>query len=123
LDNMFIGKRILVVEDEIMLAMMMEDVLADLGCTTVQTAGTCSQALDLMDHHTFDAAMLDINLGGTTSKPVAEALAEKSIPFVFCTGNSQSVTWDGFQDRPFLRKPYDFKELESVLAKLFVAPS
>jgi CheY-like chemotaxis protein len=80
------GRRILAVEDDMLIRLTLEDMLADLGCEAVSTAGTIDQAVGLIDLHRFDAATLDVNLGGTSSYPVADALAARGVPFVFSTG-------------------------------------
>jgi len=82
------GRRVLVVEDEMMTLMLIEDMLADLGCESVATAATAEQALALIDKQVFDAAMLDMNLNGEKSHAVADALAARGVPFVFSTGYS-----------------------------------
>src|ERR1700736_1248780 len=82
MDKSLSGRRVLVVEDEMLILMIIEDMLADLGCESVTAAATVDQALALMDARVFDAAMLDVNLNGRKSYPVADALAE----FFFSTG-------------------------------------
>jgi len=77
------GRRILVVEDEMLIVMMIESMLSDLGCESVAAAATVTQAIALIDGQTFDAAMLDVNLNGTNSRPVADALAARGVPFFF----------------------------------------
>lgn len=77
------GRRVLVVEDEMMILMIIEDMLTDLGCDSVTGAATVGQALTLVDTQVFDIAMLDMNLGGNRSDAVADALAAHGVPFVF----------------------------------------
>ena len=71
-------RHVLVVEDEMMILMIIEDMLADLGCESVTTAATVDQALALIDAQVFDAAMLDLNSNGNKCHPVADALAARS---------------------------------------------
>jgi CheY-like chemotaxis protein len=118
MDNSLSGRRILVVEDEMMVLMLIEDMLGDLGCEAVSTAATVDQALALMDGRTFDVAMLDVNLNGQNSYPVADALAARDIPFVFSTGYSDHVTKAGYPGRPVLQKPFRFEQLVEVLGRL-----
>jgi CheY-like chemotaxis protein len=80
------GRRVLVVEDETMVAWLLEDMLADLGCAVVGPAAHVNQALAMLDAEALDAAVLDINLNGQKSYPVADALAARGVPFVFSTG-------------------------------------
>ena len=110
------GRRVLVVEDEMLIVMMIEDMLADLGCEAITTAATVDQALRLIETSKFDVAMLDMNLGGNSSETVADALALHRVPFIYSTGNSSSDVKQGYRDRPVLRKPYMFETLEELLA-------
>ena len=96
-----------------------EDMLADLGCTSVSAAATVDQALALIDAQAFDAAMVDVNLDGRMSYAVADALAARGVPFVFSTGYSGQSLKDGYRDRPVLGKPYRNADLVKVLTSLF----
>ena len=95
------GRRILSVEDDMLIRLTLEDMLAELGCEAMSTAGTINQAVGLIDLHRFDAATLDVNLGGTSSYPVADALAARGVPFVFrpvtgrtlCERDTESVRY------------------------------
>lgn len=95
-----------------------EDMLADLGCTSVCAAANADQALALIEAQTFDAAMVDVNLDGIQSYPVADALAARGVPFVFSTGYSGESLDDGYRDRPVLGKPYRDVELAEMLTRL-----
>jgi len=79
-------KRILVVEDELMIRMLLEDMLAELGCTIAAEATHIKDALEAVRNAEFDVAILDVNLGGEPISPVADALAARGTPFVFATG-------------------------------------
>jgi len=95
--------------------MILEDMLADLGCESVTGAATVEKALTLVDTQVFDMAMLDMNLGGNRSDAVADALAAHGVPFVFSTGYSGRDMRDGHRDRPVLKKPFAYEELVEVL--------
>ena len=112
------GRRILVVEDEMLVLMNIEMALEDLGCTAISAAASIAEALALLDDKSFDAAMLDVNLQGERSYPVAEALARRDIPFAFSTGYGDHGDRADFADRPVLRKPYLRCELVAVLGAL-----
>ena len=112
------GRRVLVVEDEMMILMIIEDMLADLGCESVTAAATIDQALALIDMQVFDAAMLDMNLNGNKSQDVADALAARGVPFVFSTGYSTLEMSDAYRDRPVLKKPFPYEELTEILTRL-----
>jgi CheY-like chemotaxis protein len=117
------GRRILVVEDEMLIVMMIESMLSDMGCESVTTAATIAQAITLIDGQTFDAAMLDVNLNGTNSRPVADALAARGVPFFFSTGNGGHPTMDGYGDRAILKKPFTDEDLAAIVTGLLARGS
>ena len=88
MSNILAGLHLLVVEDEAMVALMVEDILADLGCTAVEVAGTVAKGLAIVAHPDppLDGAILDVNIGGEKVYPVAEALTARGVPFIFATG-------------------------------------
>jgi len=118
-DKLIAARRLLVVEDEMLILLMIEDMLADLGYRSVASAATIEKALSLLETQDFDAAMLDVNLSGSGSQPVSDALTARGIPFVFSTGNSISDMREGFRSRPVLKKPFSSDGLASVLGELF----
>ncbi|MBL0375486.1 response regulator [Rhizobium sp. KVB221] len=118
MDRLLSGKRALVVEDEMLILMMIEDMLRDLGCESVKAAATVSQALALLETQNFDVATLDMNLEGNDSYLVAEALRTRGVPFVFATGYGSPKIRDGFSDRPVLKKPFMDRELGEALARI-----
>ncbi|MEP6563745.1 MAG: response regulator [Mesorhizobium sp.] len=118
MDKLLSGRRLLVVEDEILVLMMIEDMLGDLGCQSVTSAATIGQAIALIEAQIFDAAMLDMNLDGDDSNTVADALAERGVPFIYSTGNSDRDMREGFSNRAVLRKPFSFDELTAKLERL-----
>ena len=111
------GARLLVVEDETLVAMMVEDILADLGCIVVAVAGSVERGLSIANdpQAALDAAVLDVNLGGEKVYPVAEALAAKGVPFVFATGYGVAGIAPRFSHVPALAKPYEQRALEAAL--------
>ncbi|WP_192362687.1 response regulator [Mesorhizobium mediterraneum] len=118
MDDLLSGRSVLVVEDEMLILMMIEDMLADLGCESVTAAATIDKALALIDEHVFDAAMLDMNLNGDDSLKVADALAARGVPFVYCTGNNGHGMRVDPANTPVLRKPFSFEELTAILTRL-----
>jgi CheY-like chemotaxis protein len=109
-------RRILVVEDEAMVAMLIEDILMDLGCTLTALATTTAEALIVAASQDFDLALLDVNLGdGETSFPVAELLRHKGTQFAFLTGYGVGGVRADFRDAPVLGKPVDPVELARLL--------
>ena len=102
-----------------MILMMIEAMLEDLGCKAITAAATVDQAIALIEEQVFDAAMLDVNLKGDNSRPVADALAARGVPFFFSTGNGGHHTMDGYGDRAVLRKPFVFENLAAIFTVLF----
>jgi len=109
------GRRMLVVEDEMMLLVMIEDMLSDLGCQSVSVASTVKHALALVGTRPFDIAMLDVNLNGDMSFPIADALAALHVPFIFSSGYGADALTVEYREHPLLRKPYSYPELENIL--------
>ena len=97
--------------------MLVEDMLADLGCTSVKAAASVEQALKLIGTNDFDVAMLDMNLNGDRTHAVADALSAKGVPFIFATGYASHVH-EGHGSRPILTKPYRLKQLVTILIEL-----
>ena len=122
MDKLLSGRRVLVVEDEMLVLIMIEDMLADLGCKSVTSAATVDKALALINEQVFDVAMLDMNLNGNDSLVVAETLAARGIPFFYSTGNTSRSFRDGYSDRPVLKKPFKYEELAAILTRLKLAP-
>ena len=112
------GRRILIVEDEALVAMLVEDALLDAGAEVVGPVATVAEAMALLDTAAPDAAVLDLNLAGETSTPVADVLAARSVPFVVATGYGAEGLPAGHASVPVLAKPYDPDELTSTLARI-----
>jgi CheY-like chemotaxis protein len=112
------NRRILLVEDEVIVALGIEDMLAELGCTVVGPAYSVESGRAIAATEQIDAAVLDINLGGTVSEPIAQLLAERGVPFCFSTGYGSAVVPAEFRDRPVLQKPYTKAQLAAVLLTL-----
>ncbi|HEY0834592.1 MAG TPA: response regulator [Azospirillum sp.] len=111
------GLRVLLVEDEAMVAMMLEDMLGDFGCEIVGPAASVAAALDLAAREGIDGAILDVNVGGETIYPVAEALSARGVPFVFTTGYGAADIDRRFADAPAVQKPFSMGALRDALAR------
>lgn len=98
--------------------MALEDMLADLGCTSITAAGNIEKALALIEMNAFDLATLDVNLNGQRSYPIAKALSDNGVPFAFSTGYGEHGIAQGFGDRPVLSKPFSNAQLIKVLTAL-----
>lgn len=109
-------RRILIVEDELLIAMLVEQMVEDLGYAVVGPAMTVDEALSLIDRENVDCAVLDMNLGhGVSSIPVANALRAKNIPFLFASGYGSKGTAENLSAAPVLNKPFLTHDLEKAL--------
>lgn len=114
----FAGRRVLLVEDEAMIAMLLEDMLTDLGCHVLGPAYGIGQALELAsEHETIDVAILDVNLGGTPVFEVADVLRARRVPLVFSTGYGEGGLRKVDQGAPVLGKPFRIDDLATALGK------
>ena len=107
---------ILIVEDESILAMLLEDFLDDLGYAPPAVASNVAQALRIIDAGDFDFAILDINLGGEQSFPIADALDARGVPYIFMTGYGAAGVPERLRDHYILQKPYGAEALKKALA-------
>lgn len=112
-------KRVLIVEDEFLLAMQLEDMLTDLGHEVTATVTRIDRALELAGEVGVDFAILDINVAGILSFPVADVLRRRGIPFVFASGYSVQGLTDSFRGERVLTKPYRKADLERAIAEVF----
>jgi len=112
------GRRVLVVEDETLVAMLVEDTLADAGVVVLGPVATVAEALALLGSDRPDLAVLDLNLAGETSEPVADALVRMGVPFVVASGYGASGVPARLSGVPVLAKPYAPEELTAALARL-----
>ena len=111
-------ERVLLVEDEGLVAMLMEAMLEDVGCRVAATAARLEQAVTLAAAGDFDLAVLDVNLAGKLSYPVAEALRERGIPFLFATGYGAAGLPAALRDAPVLVKPVEPAALMAAVRRL-----
>jgi CheY-like chemotaxis protein len=113
------GCRVLVVEDEMLVGMTIEDALVDAGCEVVGPVGQVEKALALLaEDARFDAAVMDMNLGGRSAGPVAEALAARAIPFLVLTGYGAGSLPEAVGAAPVLSKPTDPARLTRAVKRL-----
>jgi len=111
--------RVLVVEDEMLLAMLMEDSLTDLGCDVVGPVARVADGVKLANSERLDGALLDIKVAGTEVFPVARKLAERSIPFIFVSGYGSANLPQEWRNRPTLKKPFEPRDLARSMEKTF----
>jgi len=110
--------RVLVVEDEYLIRMLLEDMLADLGYDVGAAVGTIAEASALAAKDDFAAAILDVNLDGQQVYPVADILAKRGVPFLFVTGYGEGSLPEPYRTRPALQKPFQAEQLKSALEAL-----
>lgn len=116
------GKRILVVEDELMIRMLLQDMLEDLGHTLAGEAGRIDEALALAKQCEFDVAILDVNLNGHPISPVVEILVERGLPFVFATGYGARGVPAAYRQTPTLQKPFQADALAEAIQAAVLIP-
>jgi CheY-like chemotaxis protein len=112
------GLRVLVVEDEMTIALLIEDMLVELGHEVVELAMRLPRALEIARTEAMDLAILDVNLDGRPSFPVAEVLDERGVPFIFATGYGPAGLAEDFRDRPVIKKPFDLRGLATAIGAL-----
>jgi CheY-like chemotaxis protein len=118
----FSGLKILIVEDEGFVALLIEDMLQDLGCEIVASVAGLQEACAVAAAEEIDLAVLDVNLGGERSFPVAEVLLERGVPFIFSTGYGTAGLPPEFVGKPVLAKPFSAKALEYTLTVALGVP-
>jgi|SRR5215207_10908434 CheY-like chemotaxis protein len=116
------GRRILVVEDESMVSMLIEDTLADMGCVVVALASRFDDGLSKAQTLAFDIAILDVNLAGERSFGIADVLRMRKLPFVFATGYGNTSIPRPLRDVPILQKPFARADLEQALLLALDSP-
>lgn len=113
-----VGKRVLLVEDEILLAILFEDMLVDMGMNVVGPCRSVREAMKILDaEQNIDIALLDIDLGHETSISIADALINRATPFLFTTGFG-STAIVGYDDKPVLGKPFTETQLMNRMSTL-----
>jgi len=112
------SRRLLLVEDEPLVAMMLEDVLGEAGYAVVGPIAELDAALAAAQAEAVDLALLDVNLMGKHVYPAAAVLAARGIPFIFMTGYGDGSLPADYADRPSVSKPYKVKTLLDALAAL-----
>ena len=112
------AQRILIVEDEMLIAMNLEDMLIELGHKVVAMAAQFSNATALAATEEIDLAILDLNIGGSLSFPVADILRRRNIPFMFASGYGSQGLTEHYRKEYVLAKPYDLKRLEHAISSV-----
>lgn len=110
--------RVLVIEDEVLISMLLGDMLEQLGCTVVGPAATIEEGWPLVEAGGFDVAVLDVHLAGVLIFPLGEALMDRGVPIIVATGSGADGLPPRFQDVTLLPKPYSLPALEAALARV-----
>jgi CheY-like chemotaxis protein len=111
-------RRVLVVEDEVIVGMLLEDMLSELGCEVAAISTHLDEALQLAQTLDIDLAILDINLGGRQSFPVADVLTARGVPFLFATGYGAKILNPPYSGTPTLQKPFQLEDLQRMIGVL-----
>ena len=109
--------RVLLVEDEALIALMLEDMLEGMGCAVTALAPRVSVGVSLAETGEFDLALLDVNVAGENVEPVANMLARRGIPFIFATGYGEAGVPLVHRERPVVAKPFRVEQLEAAIRK------
>jgi CheY-like chemotaxis protein len=109
-------RRVLVIEDEVIVGMLLEDMLEELGCEVAAISTHIEEALQLARALDIDLAILDINLGGKQSFPVADVLKSRGVPFMFATGYGAHILKPPYSGTPTLQKPFQLDDLQRMLS-------
>lgn len=115
--------KVLIVEDEALVAMMIEDVVTDLGYEVAATVGRLAPALEEAEKVAADVAVIDVNLNGERTYPIAEVLQRRGIPFMFATGYGIAGVDEQWRSAPVLQKPFQPHELGAALNSLIRKPA
>ena len=113
-----VRSQVLLVEDEAIIAMLMEDMLAEFSCDVLETVGELDAATAAAMTKRFYMAFVDVNLGGAPAYPVADILRARGIPFAFVTGYGSAGGAAAYADVPVLQKPFRAQELEAIIERL-----
>lgn len=116
------GQRFLIAEDEVLIAMLLDDVVTRLGGVVAATARVCDSALAAVEAGGIDAVILDVHLHGGTSETVLAAAMARNVPVLVCTGSDTDALPSAFRNLPLLKKPWQDEEAESALEQLFEKP-
>jgi len=109
--------RVLLIEDEALVAMLLEDTLIDLGFSVIDTVSRLETAIEAVERGGFDVAILDVNLNGQPAYAIADRLRERAVPFVFATGYGAQGIDPGYRSVPVLQKPFGAGDLEAALRR------
>jgi CheY-like chemotaxis protein len=114
--------RVLLVEDEVLITLLLQDMLLDLECEIADAPANLDDALSAARTGAFDLALIDLNLHGKLTYPVADILTARQIPFIFVTGYGAAALEPAYADALVLEKPFHQKDLEAIIARVLSDP-
>ncbi len=114
--------RVLLVEDEVLITLLLQDMLLDRECETADAPASLEDALSAARNGAFDLALIDLNLHGKLTYPVADLLKARRIPFIFVTGYGAAALEPAYADAPVLEKPFRREDLEAMIARVLSDP-
>lgn len=109
--------RILLVEDEVLIALMLEDMVENMGCAVTGLAPRVALGISMAESGQFDVAILDVNVAGENIEPVADRLSARGVPFIFATGYGEAGVPLRYRGRPVVAKPFRADQLEAAIHK------
>jgi CheY-like chemotaxis protein len=115
------GRRVLIVEDEALIAGLIEKILGDAGCTVIGPVASAKHALNIIEQGPIDAVLLDISAGDEEAYPVADLLADRGIPFMFVSGYAQRDMPVKYRQYAYISKPFEPAEMLALLGKAIQA--
>jgi DNA-binding response OmpR family regulator len=110
--------RVLIVEDEFIIADLMKDIIEECGCEVVGPFGTLPEAMQACQSTDADAAIVDLVLHGEYAYPIADVLSRRGIPFGFATGGETAAAESPWEQQPFLGKPFAVEEVRQLIGGL-----
>jgi len=115
-------RRVLLVEDEVLITLLLQDMLLDIECETADAPASLEDALSAARNGAFDLALIDLNLQGKLTYPLADLLKARRIPFIFVTGYGAAALEPAYADAPVLEKPFRREDLEAMIARVLSDP-
>jgi DNA-binding response OmpR family regulator len=112
-------RRFLIVEDEVLIGLVLEDILDLVGCEVAANCADFAEAEAAVGQGGFDAAILDVHVGGRPIFPLADRLRESGTPLIFATGSTREALPERFRDVPLLEKPYALPAVEAAVGRVF----
>jgi len=118
---MMLNARLLIVEDEYLIRLLLEDMLVELGCSIAAVASNLDEGKQAAQTTEIDLAILDVNIDGQQVFPIADVLRKRGLPFIFITGYGARGLPEAYRNTPTLQKPFQMQDLKATLARVLPA--